>query len=317
MNTVKLTPALKEIIWGGQKLKELYGGENMKNIAESWVLSCHPSGESVISTGENKGKTLSEAIKNESGNILGTKNANGDFPILIKFIDAADNLSVQVHPDNEYARIHENENGKTECWYILDCDENAELIFGMKEKLTKEEFRDCIEKNTLLDSVRRVKVKKGDTAFIPSGTLHAIGKGILLAEVQQSSNTTYRVYDYGRLQNGKPRELHIDKACDVTVLTPSNASLDPKGKTEKKDGYCETLLAQCEYFTMKRIETSAEYTDFCDEASFVSLLVTNGSGFYKDGTEEFEIKKGDSIFIPAGNGKFTVTGNTELIRTNI
>lgn len=317
MNTVKLTPALKELIWGGQRLKNLYNGKDMNNIAESWVLSCHPAGESVISEGELLGQTLNEAIRNADTNVLGANSKSDEFPILIKFIDAADNLSVQVHPDNDYARIHENENGKTECWYILDSNEDSELIFGMEKELTKEEFRKCIEDNTLLSNVRRVKVKKGDVAFIPAGTLHAIGKGILLAEVQQSSNTTYRVYDYGRLQNGKPRELHIDKAVDVTVLSPTTASLMPYGECEEKNGFTQTLLAKCEYFEMRRIEIAGEYTDCSTKESFISVIVTDGSGEYDDGNIKYSLIKGDSIFIPANNGKYKISGQLEIIRTNI
>lgn len=317
IKTVKLIPALKETIWGGQRLKALYGGEEMQNIAESWVLSCHDAGACVICGGESEGKTLARAIREADENVLGAHCGADGFPVLIKLIDAADRLSVQVHPDNEYARVHENENGKTECWYILDCDEGAELIFGMADALTKEQFAACIRDNALLEHVRRVKVHKGDVAFIPAGTLHAIGKGILLAEVQQSSDTTYRVYDYGRLQNGKPRELHVEKAVEVTDLTPATASLAPMGALQHKDGWDETLLVHCAYFNLYRETVQTEYRDFCDETSFVSLVVTEGSGVYCDGDCRYDIKKGDSLFIPAGTGAFTVTGNAEILKTTV
>ncbi|MBR1811409.1 MAG: class I mannose-6-phosphate isomerase [Clostridia bacterium] len=317
MKTVKLTPALKSTLWGGQRLKALYGGADMENIAESWVLSCHQAGPSVVTCGEYAGKTLDAVIRENGKAALGAHCKTEAFPVLIKFIDAADKLSVQVHPDDTYARVHENEFGKTECWYILDCDPGAELIFGMEKTLTKAQFRACIEEQTLLDAVRHVKVKKGDFAFIPAGTLHAIGKGILLAEVQQSSDTTYRVYDYGRLQNGKPRQLHIKKAVDVTDLTPSDPSLTPCGETTVLDGYTKTLLADCPYFTLYKADVNGTYTDAADADSFVSVVVTDGSGVYTDADGSLALQKGDSLFIPAGKGDFTITGAVEILRTSI
>ena len=220
---LKLKPAFKDYIWGGTKLRDDFGFKSdLKKIAEGWMLSCHKDGENIIDGGKFDGKTLSEVIKETGKDILGTKAQKYDFfPILIKLIDAKDNLSVQVHPNDDYALRVEGEYGKTECWYVIDCDEGAELIYGFKKKISNEEFRKRIEDNTFLDIVNHVKVKKGEFFFIESGTLHAIGKGILLAEIQQNSNTTYRVYDYNRLgADGKPRELHTEKALDVTKCEP-------------------------------------------------------------------------------------------------
>lgn len=317
MKAFKLLPALKQTIWGGQKLKSLYGGEDMDNIAESWVLSCHAAGPSVVSGGLYDGLTLPEALAQCGEGVLGSKVKNNNFPVLIKLIDAADKLSIQVHPNDAYAHQYENDNGKTESWVILDADENAELIFGVNRELSKEEFRSHIENNTLQDVVKRVPVKKGDVAFIPAGTLHAIGGGILLAEVQQSSDVTYRVYDYGRLQNGRPRELHIEKALEVTSLTPSSANFAPCGETKKGDGFEQTLLVSCPYFTMERIEISSHYSGKMNEESFLSLLVTEGVGEYAEGKESLPLKKGDSLFLPAGNGDFAVKGKLELLKTGI
>ena len=220
---LKLKPAFKDYIWGGTKLRDDFGFKSdLKKIAEGWMLSCHKDGENIIDGGKFDGKTLSEVINETGKDILGTKAQKYDFfPILIKLIDAKDNLSVQVHPNDDYALRVEGEYGKTECWYVIDCDEGAELIYGFKKKISNEEFRKRIEDNTFLDIVNHVKVKKGEFFFIESGTLHAIGKGILLAEIQQNSNTTYRVYDYNRLgADGKPRELHTEKALDVTKCEP-------------------------------------------------------------------------------------------------
>ena len=227
---IKLKPVFKEIVWGGNRLKNDYGFESeLNNIAEAWMLCARADGDNVIENGEHSGKSFKEFIK-DNKELLGTKGSKyEEFPLLIKFIDAKADLSVQVHPDDEYAKIHENSYGKTEAWYILDCDEGAELIYGFNKQLTADEFRKSIADNTFLEYVNKVKVKKGDVFFISAGTLHAIGSGILLAEVQQNCNTTYRVYDYNRLVDGKPRELHVEKALDVTDTVPPVRSGDPDG----------------------------------------------------------------------------------------
>lgn len=206
MHPLILIPTIKDYIWGGIKLREEFGKESkLEKLAESWELSCHKDGESVIANGEYKGRTLSEYLAEKPQAKGENCKKFENFPVLIKLIDARDNLSVQVHPDNEYAQRVEGEYGKTEMWYIVDCEDNAELIYGFKEEITKDEFRYAIENNTLLEKTNSVSVKKGDVFFIKSGTLHAIGKGILIAEIQQNSNTTYRVYDYGRIgADGKP-----------------------------------------------------------------------------------------------------------------
>ena len=280
MKILKLTPAIKDYIWGGTRLSKEFDYVTFTDRqAEAWVLSCHSAGESVIENGDFKGRTLSDVLKNEGKSYLG-KNCEKfeEFPILIKLIDALDNLSVQVHPDDEYAMRVEGEYGKTEAWYIVDCDDDAEIIYGFKQDIPKEQFRQSIEDNTLLEYVNRVKVKKGDIYFIEAGTLHAICKGILLAEVQQNSNTTYRVYDYGRLQNGKPRELHVDKAIDVTSTKALDCSGAPMGEEIQKDGYRETLLTKCDLFTVKRLDIEEKAVLTADESSFVSLLCLEGNG---------------------------------------
>ena len=196
MKPVKLLPYISSTIWGGTRLVEEYGVHTDKqNAAEAWVLSCHPNGCSTICGGEYDGKTLREVYEADPS-ICGARGAAfKEFPILIKLIDARDNLSIQVHPDEAYARRVENGAGKTECWYILDCDEDAELALGFTKEIDRGTFRASIENNTLMDYVQKVKVHKGDFFFIEAGTLHAICKGVLLAEVQQNSDTTYRVYD--------------------------------------------------------------------------------------------------------------------------
>lgn len=315
MYILKLNPVFKDYLWGGTKLRDEYGFKSdLDKLAEGWMLSCHKDGENTVENGEFIGKTLTEII-NENPDFLGENGKNFEyFPILIKFIDAKDDLSVQVHPDNDYAMRVEGEYGKTECWYILDCEEGAELIYGFNRAISSEEFKEKIADNTFLETVNKVKVKKGDLFFIEAGTLHAIGKGILLAEIQQNSNTTYRVYDYGRLgADGKPRDLHVEKAVDVTNCTPPTRSTAPEGALTEYDGYSRQILTKCDLFNVEKVSINNEFVDIADEKSFVSVLVTNGKGII----DNIEIKKGDSLFIPANYGEFTVKGNIEIIVTRV
>ena len=319
MKILKLTPPTKDYIWGGTRLSKEFGILSFEDRqAEAWMLSCHEAGQCVIENGDFAGRTLSDVLANEGKSYLG-KNCERfeSFPSLIKLIDALDNLSVQVHPDDAYALEHEGEYGKTEAWYIVDCDEGAEIIYGFKKDIDSETFRKSIEDNTLLEYVNRVKVKKGDIFFIQAGTLHAICKGILLAEVQQNSNTTYRVYDYGRLQNGKPRELHVEKAIDVTSTKAIDASGKPQGDTIKKDGYSETLLTSCELFTVKRLDVEERAELVADDKSFVSLVALEGNGVVMHGDTCVTLYKGDSLFIPASFGKFEILGEVTVLETRV
>ena len=281
------------------------------------MLSCHKSGRSTVWGGENDGKTLSELLAAEPA-ALGTHYKGGDFPILIKFIDAKDDLSIQVHPDDEYAREHAGQYGKTECWYVLDAEEDAELIYGLDRELTRDELAERGGKKEVMEVLRRVKVRRGDFIFIPSTTLHAICKGIYLAEVQQSSDITYRIYDYGRLQkNGKPREIQVEDAVAVSNLKPMDVSFLPQGKEERFDGFTRTLMTECEYFRLEKIGVSGEYRDAAEAESFVSLIVTGGEGLYRDAEKEIYIREGDSLFVPANKGAFSVSGKAELLKTTI
>ncbi len=314
MAVFRLTPAFKDYIWGGTRLRDEYGKKcDYDKVAESWELSCHKDGASVVADGEDKGLTLAEYIDKHGKAVLGTDCEKFEnFPILIKLIDAKDNLSVQVHPDNEYALRVEGEYGKTEMWYIVDCDEGATLLYGFKHEVSKEEFAERIADNTLLEVTNAVPVKKGDVFFIQAGTLHAIGKGILIAEIQQNSNTTYRIYDYGRVgKDGKPRELHVEKAKDVTCLAPAKAY--PETPVEQHEGYTSKLLSSCDYFTTYAldVETKAQLT--ADEKSFNSILVLEGECEI-DGIKAL---KGDSVFVTAGSGSYTVEGKCKAVLTKV
>ncbi|WP_303805734.1 type I phosphomannose isomerase catalytic subunit [Ruminococcus flavefaciens] len=313
-----LKAPIKDYIWGGTKLRTVFGKESdTERLAESWELSCHPDGECTISGGDFDGMKLSSFIS-EHPEAVGSSFKSGDsFPVLVKLIDAEKDLSVQVHPDNDYARKHENDSGKTEMWYVISADIGSELIYGFKEELTKEEFRQAIEDNTLMDKVNRVPVRQGNVFFIKPGTLHAIGKGILIAEIQQSSNVTYRVYDYGRLgADGKPRELHIEKALDVTNTVPAEPKSPVYGM--ELDGVVTQLLADCEYFNVNRHRIIKELELYADKSSFAHVLMIGGSGgeLVAD-NYTLPLTMGSSVFVPAGTGAFAIKGNCDIIVTTI
>lgn len=310
-----LRPAFKDYIWGGTRLRDDFGKRcELERIAESWELSCHRDGESTIENGEYSGLTLSEYL--EKNPEAAGKNCGRFpyFPVLIKLIDARSNLSVQVHPDDAYALKHENEYGKTEMWYIADCEDDAQLLYGFKQEISREEFLHRIENNTLLDAVQSVSVKKGDVFFIEAGTLHAIGKGILIAEIQQNSNTTYRVYDYGRIgADGKPRPLHIEQAAEVTLLKPA-----PERKMYSEENGAR-LLAKCDYFTVSLIKC-AENADFSLDVtadSFAHIMMLSGEALLHTETDSLPLKKGMSVFLPACAGKVRIGGDCECIITTV
>ena len=299
---LKLKPACKNYLWGGRRLIDEYGFDSGDKIcAEAWTLSAHPDGASTI----EGGSTLAEYIKRNGKKILGTNCRRfKDFPVLIKLIDARENLSVQVHPPDDYALAHENQLGKIEMWYIVDAEENACVYCGFNANISKAEFISRIEDNSLSEVLNYVWVKKGDVIFIPAGTIHAVGKGVLLAEIQQSSNVSYRIYDYGR-----NRPLHIKQALDVTNLnTPV-----------EHDSYPH--LAACDYFVVDKLNLDGEILSegggFVDEKTFLSVLILDGAGKIFNGGEEISYKKGDSILLTANSGAWTIRGSCDALLTTI
>lgn len=313
---MKLEAPLKDYLWGGTRLKDEYGKKtNLDKVAESWELACHKDGKSKIVNGEAAGLFLEDWLAGQDKSVLGTNAASFPyFPLLIKLIDAKGDLSVQVHPDNEYAMRVEGEYGKTEMWYIVDCEPGASLLYGFKEKIPKEEFERRIADNTLLEVCNRVPVKKGDVFFIDSGTLHAIGKGILICEIQQNSNTTYRIYDYGRVgKDGKPRELHVKKAIDVTKLEPPTKPTTALAKIDIIPGLDMKLLAECEYFTAYHATLKGEASLKAGSESFQTFTVLSGSLKLTSGDTVLDFYKGESVFIPAGLGIYTLTGDATFI----
>lgn len=314
----KVNPVFKDYIWGGNKLRESYGKESdLSVVAESWELSTHPSGVCKINI-DGKERLLSDYISEYGKEVLGDKcDQTQEIPILIKLIDAKDNLSVQVHPDDEYARIHENDLGKTEMWYILEAEEGAQLVYGFKEELTKEAFKASIENNTLSDYLNYVNVHKGDVFFITPGTMHAIGKGIVIAEIQESSNVTYRVYDYGRVgADGKPRELHIQKALEVTKLNQAEQGTKSYEMVQEEGTKVGTLV-ECQYFNVRRIQLESKFQLVADHNSFHHLLVVEGEVTIIEGDEKLVGRKGDSFFVPARTGSYELVGQGEVVLSTL
>ena len=315
-----LKAPLKDYLWGGNRLRDEYGKESeLDKVAESWELSCHEAGLSIVDSGENKGKTLASLLTGTGKEMLGTKAAELDyFPLLIKLIDAKKDLSVQVHPDNEYAWRVEGEQGKTEMWYVVDAEPGASLIYGFKEEISKEEFRQRIEDNTLLEVCNKVPVHKGDVFFIESGTLHAIGAGLLICEVQQSSNLTYRVYDYGRLgADGKPRQLHIDKALDVTRLEVPPKTSQTLLDIDLFPHMDVKLLADCEYFKVYHSDLQGDSAMHAGTDSFHCLTVLDGALKLSGGGENLTLSKGSTAFVPAGLGTYQLQGQAEFILSKL
>lgn len=313
MSILKLKPSCKDYLWGGSRLKTEYGKEYDKDVlAESWELSCHPDGPSVIVNGAYAGQTLHRYIDENGKEVLG-RNCRRfrDFPILIKFIDAKENLSIQVHPDNRYALKNEKQYGKTEMWYVMDAAEDAFLYYGFENEISKEEFEQRIRDDTLLEVLNAVPVQKGDVLFIESGTIHAIGKNILIAEIQQNSNVTYRVYDYGRVgKDGKKRDLHIEKALAVTKRVPI---------VRDKSSYPH--VADCDYFTVDKLNLDGKVMKKMEgvvsDDSFASILILDGAGTICCREEILQFKKGDSFFLSAGSGSYVVEGSCDALITTI
>ncbi len=307
MAILKLKAAIRDYIWGGQRLIDEYNKKAPGGlIAETWELSCYPGSSSEIINGEDAGKTLPEYIEEKGREILGKNCERFDFfPILVKLIDAKKDLSIQVHPDDDYALKNEKQYGKTEMWYVLEADEGAFLYYGFNRQISKEEFRQRIDDGTLTEVLKAEPVKRGDVFFIKAGTIHAIGKGILVAEIQQNSDVTYRVYDYKRKDSqGRERPLHIDKALDVTDLNMAERIMP-------EDGH----IGNCKYFTVDRevLSDSDKVRGRVDEKSFKHFLFTSGQGKISCGGEDISFIKGDSFFLPAGSGEYEISGQGELL----
>ena len=316
----KLNPAFKDYLWGGDSLSKVFGKDSPYDItAESWEVSAHPDGSSIIEGGEFDKMRFEDFINLYGDKVCGWKSKIFDrFPILIKFIDARKALSVQIHPDDDYAFKNENEFGKNEMWYVIDCDKDAYLYCGLSKDTSKEEIRGRIDNQSLTDILNRIKVKQGDVIYVPAGTIHAIGEGILICEIQQNSNCTYRMYDYGRRdKNGNLRELHIDKAMDVLNTEKYMPDIKGAGELTANENSIQQVLSQCKYFQVVKYIINEHEVIQVNDSSFKAIVVIKGDCRIKCGTEELLAKKGESFFVSAGKKNVHVYGECELIVTNI
>lgn len=318
-----LKPAAKDYLWGGSRLNDDFSKDiPMEPLAETWECSTHPDGISEVASGDMKGMLLTEVLKDHP-EYLGTHpKTKGELPVLIKFIDAKKDLSVQVHPDDAYARKYENGSlGKTEMWYVLDAVKDARLVYGFKRDMDVATVRKSIEEGTVEKYLQKVKVHKDDMFYIQSGTVHAIGAGILLAEIQENSNLTYRMYDYDRVdKNGKKRELHVKKALEVANLKGSASPRQPMRVLKFQRGYATELLCRCEYFQVERMllntESYKKMADFYTGTnSFQVFLCTEGCGvIYWQEHEMIPFYKGDCIFIPAQSERLKLHGKAQFLK---
>lgn len=343
MSPFLLSPAGKDYIWGGERLKSSYGkAVDLTPLAETWECSVHPDGPSVVASGSFAGRSLAEVLA-EHPAFLGSSPSSADgLHILVKLIDAKRDLSVQVHPDDAYAfREEGGQQGKTEMWYVLEAEPGASLVFGLNCEVPAETLRAALEAGTVEALLRRVPVRRGDVFYIPAGTIHAIGSGILLAEVQQNSNLTYRLYDYGRLgKDGRPRPLHVDKALAVSDLSGAQAPRQPLRVLRYRPGFAKEILCECPYFEVARCllntDALAEPGGSSPDSSIILpalpesyrvLLCTEGEGILREvvggdvaadgagasGVSELRFRKGDTLFIPATCGALTLSGRAEFL----
>jgi len=320
MKSFLLKPSGKDYIWGGTRLKTDFGKSFLPEepLAESWECSVHPDGPSYVASGPDEGRKLIDLLADHHeylGSSPSLKECQG-LPVLVKFIDACNDLSVQVHPDDAYANREENgEAGKTEMWYIVDAEPGAQLVFGLNRETSPEELRRSLAEGTLEHYLRYVPVHKDDVFFIAAGTIHAIGRGAIIAEIQQSSNLTYRLYDYGRLgKDGKPRPLHIDKALAVADLSGSQNPRQPMRVLQYSPGYARESLSRCPYFQVDRclLNTDGITLEPLPE-SFRVLLCLSGNGTLNEDGEQLPFKKGQTVFIPATAEHLTLSGNTTFL----
>lgn len=319
-----LKPVGKDYLWGGNRLNDDFSkGIDLTPLAETWECSTHPNGMSTIASGDYAGVLLGDMLRDQPQMLGKHSESLSSLPILIKFIDARQDLSIQVHPDDKYAFSHENgQNGKTEFWYILDATDDSHIIYGLHHAAGKSDIEKSIEEGTFESYLQRIKVTKDDIFLIKAGTIHAIGAGTLVAEVQQSSDLTYRLYDYKRKdKTGNLRELNISKALNVADLSAMPAPGQPMRVLRYSPGCAIELLERCQYFQVdrmlintERIRNLVEYKT--DELSFNVLICIGGCGSIMFENKMLNIFKGDCIFVPAYSTKMKIHGRLQLLKVS-
>lgn len=315
-----LRPSGKDYLWGGRRLNDEFEKNiDLSPLAETWECSTHPDGPSFVSGGEFDGMELAEVLRAHPEYLGERHRGETALPILIKFIDAKKDLSVQVHPTDEYAKENENgQLGKTEMWYVLDAGRDAKLVYGLRQDCTKDELRTALADGTVMKYLQKVPIHKDDLFFIPAGTIHAIGAGALVAEIQESSNLTYRLYDYDRVgKDGRKRELHIDKALEVANLNSSAEPRQPLRVLKYRQGVASELLTRCKYFEVYRMLVNTERRQTvhyrADELAFRVLLCISGCGTITFEGGELDFYKGDCVFVPADSVTLTIHGQAQFL----
>lgn len=318
---LKFKPVYKDYIWGGRYFEKFDRQLPEGIIAESWELSCHENGVSVVVNGELAGKSLPEIVKADPQNILGKSFTTDcqEYPLLVKLIDANDKLSVQVHPDDTYAAIYENGRGKNEMWYVVDCKPGAKLVVGLKPGVTKKVFFQAINDNRIEECLNEVEVQSGDVINIPAGTLHAIGAGIVIVEIQQTSDITYRVFDYNRVdRNGVGRQLHLDKALEVTNFNAGSQEVKSKGiKIKLGEGSSKTIYTANEIFGCEKYEVNGSVSETTDGSNYYIYICLSGHGKLKTENMSVEFKAGETVFIPASMGIYGLEGQFSALKAYV
>ncbi len=317
---LKFTEHYVERIWGGERLRALYDKATPTGvpIGEAWLIADHMQHVSVVADGPEAGRTLRDMLEQDAGRILGTRvrlTIHGRFPLLLKLLDAGDKLSVQVHPDDRDAqRLNERDVGKTEMWYVLHGEDRSELYCGVSSAVTRERFAEAVEDGTVADLITRIPAREGTAVLVPAGTVHAIGGGCLLAEIQQNSDITYRIDDWGRVQSdGSPRKLHVDRALEVTNFGSRHAgAAKPLAYTSGSSEV--SVLAACKYFAAESVRVTGRYTCDTRGETFTLLLGTSGT-LRVSGNDDFrELKPACALMVPGSVTEFTVEGEGSLLK---
>ncbi|WP_339303288.1 type I phosphomannose isomerase catalytic subunit [Paenibacillus sp. FSL R5-0519] len=316
---LQFQPEFKERVWGGRALEQFGLMPPEGHIGEGWMIADHPNGTTKVLNGALAGKGLDEVREQLGTEWLGTKGVSekgGRFPLLIKLLDCNDDLSVQVHPTDEYEALPPGELGKTEMWYVLDAKPGAHIIYGLNEGVDRATLKEALENGTVMDTLRQVPVEAGDTFFIPAGTVHALCAGVVVAEIQQNSDTTYRIYDYNRPGlDGKPRELHVEDSLNVTAYEGAGASTM---KTNNATPGEWLKLAECPYFVVEKGVVTERWELSTNPDSFTILVVCEGEGTLEwahAASDRIELKAGQCYLLPANLGSYTLNGNTTVLRS--
>lgn len=319
LTPLKMKPCYKEYLWGGTRLKSEFGKIDAPDVtAESWELAAHPDGASTVAEGRYRGETLSGLAARDKTAFWGSLCRGETFPLLVKLIDAAKDLSVQVHPSDDTAHWEAGEQGKAEMWYIVDAKPQAAIYYGFSEKVTKEEFARRAQDGTICEVLNRVNVSRGDVFFILPGTIHAIGAGVVIAEIQQNSNTTFRVYDYLRRgADGKLRPLHLERAAAVVDTAPVVPSECRANSSVHLPEFTFSEMFSCKYFRAYCIDVRREISLCCDGSSFQHIVCVEGAGTIVHQGREYPLAKGDSYFLPAALGSYLLKGSCRALLSKV